>query len=185
MANTKAMDTGKRQKRNERMAKSERLTNGFMLALTYGLVGIVLLEVARRHYIIGIDSWSFASKFCVVLGVVFAIATAVTVILGCLKKISWGRSKTHTPLFAISSVLSFFLAYYEIRIPVANMIRSSYTMEEQMLKDFSAEGWGHMNFLVNVNCARDAQYIEYGVIVAIVAAFVIYAIRLAVNENRR
>ena len=125
------------------------------------------------------EAWAFAGKFCTVLGVIFAIAAAVVVILGCIKKIAWSKVASHTPLFAVSSILSFFLVY-DTRLSISTKLWNSVPLNEQMTKD-----WGMMDFLANLNLAKDTQYVEYGVIAAIVVAFVVYAIRLAINEKKR
>lgn len=177
MAVTKTGSAEKRRKRTEKMAASERLTNGFMLCLTYGLGGIVLLEIVRRHYLMYLNQFNmnalgFASKFCIVLGVLFAVGAAVMAVLGAVKKINCGKSVCYTVFFAVSSVLSFFLSY-DVRVPIsAKMLASK-------------EYWGGLDFLANLNLAQDAKWVEYGVVAFLVVAFIVYAIRLAKIEKKK
>ncbi len=177
MAVTKTGSAEKRRKRTEKMVASERLTNGFMLCLTYGLGGIVLLEIVRRHYLMFMNQFNdgalqFASKFCIVFGILFAIGAAVMAVLGAVKKIMSGKSVCYTVFFAVSSVLSFFLSYDVRKLISAKMLAS---------KDY----WGKLDFLANLQLWQDAKWIEYGVIAFLVVAFIVYAIRLAKIEKKK
>ncbi len=176
VAVTKTGSAEKRVKRKEKMAASERLTNGYMLCLTYGLCGIVLLEIVRRHYLmyyqLNMDALAFASKFGIVCGIIFAAAAAAIAVLGCLKKIGGGKAKTYIITFVVASLLSFFVSY-DIRIPLSNVMLSS--------KDH----WGPINFLANLDLARDTMYVEWGVVAFLVVAFIVYAIRLARIDKKK
>lgn len=166
--NTGDKSIDKRAKRAEKMAVSEKLTNGFMLTLTYGIIGIILLEIARRNY----ASWDidFASGYCIAFGVLFAVLVAGTLILGALKKIPWKKAGGYTILFVVSSLVSFFLSY-DMRLPIS---RSLFANDVNI---------GMIDFLKNLDLARDVKLVEYGVGIFIAVAFVIYAIRLALLEK--
>ncbi len=174
------MKTGraeKRVKRNEKMAASERLTNGYMLCLTYGLGAIVLLEIVRRHYLMYLsafdaDALNFANMFCIVCGIIFAMGAAAVAILGGFKTISVGRVKTYTITFVIASLVSFFLSF-DVRVPLSSKLLAS------------KSNWGMFDFLANLNLANDAKYIEYGVVGFLIIAFIIYAIRLTGLEKKK
>ncbi len=177
MAGIKAGSTEKRVKRNEKMAVSERLTNGYMLCLTYGLGAIVLLEIVRRHYLMYLNSFDqgafeFANMFCIVCGIIFAICAASMAILGCVKKISGGKAKTYTVTFVVASLASFFLSF-DVRVPLSSKMLAS------------KENWGVIDFLANLNLANDAKMVEFLVVAFLVVAFVVYAIRLAIIEKKK
>ncbi len=175
MALLKTGNAEKRKKRAEKAAKGERLTNGYMLCLTYGLAAIILLEIVRRQYLVFVNSFDqaaldFANMFCIVCGVVFAVGAAGVAIFGCFRKISGGKMRTYTITFAVASIVSFFLSW-DVRLPIS----------QKMLA--SKENWGVFDFLANLKLYDDAKYIEFGIIGFLVVSFVIYAIRLARLEK--
>lgn len=177
MAVTKTGNAEQRRKRTEKLAKSERLTNGFMLCLTYGLGAIVLLEIIRRHYLMYLNRFdmnalAFASKFAIVLGILFAVGAAVFAVLGGIRKVSGAKAGTYTTLFVVASLVSFFLSY-DARLPISSKLLAS------------KEYWGKLDFLANLNLASDVKMVEFGVVAALVVAFVIYAIRLAIVERKK
>ncbi len=170
MAITKTNSLEKRAKRTAKLAASEKLTNGFMLALTYGLGAIILLEIIRRHYLMA--AYNFSSKFCIVCGIIFALATAAVAILGCAKKISIAKCRNYTIFFVIASLASLFLSY-DLRLLISRPLLAQ------------KEYWGTFDFLANLNLAVDAKVVEYGVVGFLVIAFVVYAIRLALLEKKK
>lgn len=178
MAVTKTGNGEKRAKRTEKMVAAERLTNGFMLNLTYGLGAIILLEIVRRQYMLYMSRFSesyltFASKFCIVFGVLFAVGAGITALLGGIRKISAARSRNYTIFFAVSSIVSFLLSY-DVRLPISNWLRG-----------MGVSG-GVLNFLVNLDLGgHDVVWVEYGVIAFIVIAFIVYAVRLALLEKKK
>ena len=172
------MKTGsseKRRRRIEKAAMGEKLTNGYMLCLTYGLAGIILLEIVRRHHLMG--ALTFANMFCMVCGVLFAIAAAVIAILGAFNKISKGRTVTHTIMFVVSSLIAFFLSW-DIRLFISRKLYAPVIGESDV--DF-----GILDFLANPEIYDDAKYIEFAVIAFLVVAFVVYAVRLARLEKNK
>ena len=171
MSVPKTGSMNKRARRAEKMAVSEKMTNGFMLTLTYGLGAILLLEVARRQY----AAWNFdfASKYSIVLGVIFALMTVGAVIWGIAKSAIFKKAMGYAAFFVVSSLVSFFVSY-DMRLPAS-----------RALLGIKTEGWGVWNFLANLDIARDIKYIEYGVVVYIAVAFVVYAIRLARVEKKK
>ena len=91
MAVIRTENTDKKIKRKEKMAASERITNCFMLNLTYGLGAIILLEIVRRQYELYMSRYdesylAFANKFCIVVGVLFALGAAIMAIYIILLK---------------------------------------------------------------------------------------------------
>ena len=170
MATTKTHSLEKRAKRAAKIEASEKLTSGFMLNLTYGLAGIILLEIVRRHYNMG--SYNFASKFCIVFGIVFALATAGTAILGYLNKITVNKCRNYTIFFVISALSSLFLSF-DLRLLISRPLLAK------------KASWGVIDFLANLNLAQDAKVIEYGVVGCLVIIFIIYAIRLALLEKKK
>ncbi len=166
----KTGNVDKRVKRAEKMAVSEKLTNGFMLTLTYGVVAIFLLEIARRHYMsFALD---FASKYCIVFGVLFAVLTAGAVVWGIIKADFFKKSLGYTVFFAVSSLASFFLSY-DMRLPISRALFAK------------GEYWSGIDFLANLDLARDAKFVEYGVVAYVALAFIVYAINLARVEKKK
>lgn len=173
MAGIKTGSSEKRAKRTEKLAASEKLTNGFMLNLTYGLGAIILLEIVRRNYLRwDLGSWDFASKFCIVLGIIFAISAAVSAVGVAIRKLVIKRSAGYTVFFVISSLASFFLSY-DIRLSISRKLAAS------------GNEWAVLDFLKNLDLARDTKVVEYGVVCFLVIAFVVYAIRLAKLERKK
>ena len=175
MAVIRTENTDKKIKRKEKMAASERITNCFMLNLTYGLGAIILLEIVRRQYELYMSRYdesylAFASKFCIVVGVLFALGAATVAILGALNKIKSSRLRNYTIFFVIASLASFFLSY-DLRLPISTMLLSK------------GGNYGALNFMANLNLARDAKFMIYGVVAFIVVALVVYAVRLARLEK--
>ncbi|MBE7011675.1 MAG: hypothetical protein E7415_03270 [Ruminococcaceae bacterium] len=168
--NTVNKTVDKRAKRAEKVAKADKLTNGFMLTLTFGIVAIFLLEIAKRNY----ASWEieFPSKYCIVLGVLFAVMIGGVLVLAALKKMQWNRAGKYTILFTVSSLVSFFISY-DMRLPISRALfeKGNY--------------WSKLDFLANLNLARDIKMIEYAVVAYVAIAFVVYAIRLVINEKRK
>ncbi len=175
MAVIKTENTEKKAKRKEKMAASERITNCFMLNLTYGLGSIILLEIVRRQYELYMSRYdesylTFASKFCIVFGVLFALGAAIMAILGVMNKIKTSRSRNYTIFFVIASLASFFLSY-DLRLPISNILLAK------------GGNYGILNFMANLNISRDAKFMTYGVVVFIVVALIVYAVRLARLEK--
>ena len=170
VAVTKTNSMEKRAKRTEKMAASEKLTNGFMLTLTYGLGGIIILEIIRRHYLM--FSYDFASIFSIVMGVIFALAAAGVAVLGSMKKISVSRSRNYTIFFVVSSLATLFLSF-DLRLLISKPLLAT------------KEYWGAFDFLANLNLAVDAKFMEYGVVLFLVIAFIVYAVRLALLEKKK
>lgn len=167
-------DMDKKSKRAEKMAVSERLTNGFMLTLTYGLAAILLLEIARRHYLKwDMDAWNFASKYSIVLGVIFALGVVGALVWGAIKKNNGRKALGYTAFFAVASVVSFFISY-DARLPISRAMMAKKT-----------DGWGMVDFMANLNLARDIKFVEYGVAIYIALAFVLYAVKLARIEKKK
>ena len=169
---TGSMD--KRARRAEKMAVSEKMTNGFMLTLTYGLGAILLLEVARRQYLSwNMNSWDFASMYGIVLGILFALMAVSAVVWGTVKSALFKKAMGYTAFFVVSSLVSFFISY-DMRLPLS-----------KTLMGIKPEGWGALDFLANLDLARDIKFVEYGVVFYIAVAFVVYAIRLARVERKK
>ena len=171
MSGPKTGSMDKRARRAEKMAVSEKMTNGFMLTLTYGLGAILLLEIARRQYLSwNMDSWDFASMYGIVLGVIFAIMAVGAVVWGIVKADIFKKAMA---FFVVSSLVAFFISY-DMRLPLS-----------RTLMGIKTEGWGIWDFLANLDLARDVKYVEYGVVAYIAIAFVVYAIRLARVEKKK
>ncbi|MBQ2891139.1 MAG: hypothetical protein IJE44_05800 [Clostridia bacterium] len=170
MAVTKTNSMEKRAKRTEKMAASERLTNGFMLTLTYGLGGIIILEIIRRHYLM--FAYDFASTFSIVMGIIFAIAAAGVAVLGSMKKIAVARSRNYTIFFVVASLATLFLSF-DLRLLISRPLLAQ------------KANWGVLDFLANLNLAVDAKVLEYGVVLFLVVAFIVYAVRLALLEKKK
>lgn len=182
MAIMKTGSSEKRRRRIEKAAMGEKLTNGYMLCLTYGLAGIILLEIVRRHHLMYVSQFNegaltFANMFCMVCGVLFAIAAAVIAILGAFNKISKGRTVTHTIMFVVSSLIAFFLSW-DIRLFISRKLYAPVIGE-------SGVDFGILDFLANPEIYDDAKYIEFAVIAFLVVAFVVYAVRLARLEKNK
>lgn len=170
MALTKTENNENRSKRTEKMKASERITNCFMLNLTYGLCAILLLEVVRKHY--EMIKYDFASILCISFGILFAAGVVVFAVLGGFGKIKISRMRNYIIFFVASSLISFYLSY-DVRVLLGNILRDA------GLEDGSA-----FNFLINLDLAKEAHFAVYGVIAFLVIAFIVYALRLAFLEKK-
>lgn len=170
MASTKTENNGNRSKRTEKMKASERITNCFMLNLTYGLCAILLLEVVRKHY--EMIKYDFTSILCITFGIIFAVGVVLFAALGAFGKIKTSRMRNYIIFLVVASLISFYLSY-DIRVMFGNVLRNA------GLEDGSA-----FNFLINLDLAKEAHFAIYGVIAFLVIAFIVYSLRLALLEKK-
>ncbi len=112
----------KNEKRQERMAHKERLTNMYMINLSWGMVGIIaLLFIGSLYKSTAVIA--HMQTVCWVLTAVFAVLAVVLFVLGKSGKVkNASRANNYGIFMGICAVVSLWLAFYNRIRPVMEAV---------------------------------------------------------------
>lgn len=114
----------KNEAKMERNRQREKLTNWYMINLTWGIVGIMVLWYFRRlHYT---NAMLYMQQIKWILTGVFAVASGVLFTLSATKKVkNTSRVKNYGIFMAVCAFVSLWLALYnQIRVVAQDVLRT-------------------------------------------------------------
>lgn len=150
------------EKRQERFARKEKLTNWYMINLTWGVVGILALLFIGNLY----RSSSMVAHMQLVnwiLTAVFAVAAVVLFVLGKSGKVkNASRANNYGIFMGVCAVVSLWLALYNRIRPVMEAVA------QKVLGNPNLAVYSYWNTRIPI----------IAICVYLVVAFVVYAVKV-------
>ena len=150
----------KNEKRIQRKQKKERLTNQFMIQMSYGLLGIIILYAMTSLY----KNVTTLPYMYYINWIIFGVFTVLAVALiwaGAVKKSS--RLKNYGCMFVGCSLVALWMSLYNNMRPVMQDIIRSITGNEALSLD---------SFWIT-------RAPMVAIVVYLVIAFIVYCIRVS------
>lgn len=144
MASAKSNQEIKRERRRERRESVDRLTNGYMINLAWGILGIVALRFVESGYS-SADTVLVMPLAMKILAAVFAAAAICLFVLGGTGVIKNRRRANNYGIFAVAlTVVSAWIGFFQqIRLAAVKLIPQLYSVDSRWWIS-----WGPITLLV-------------------------------------
>ncbi len=150
----------KNEARKQRRAEKDRLTNQFMIQLSYGVLGIVILYTISSLYK-NINTLVYMNIVTWVLFGIFAVASIVMIITGAIKKLS--RVKNYGYMFIACSIVSLWLSLYN---PIRPIMQSA-------LRNITG------NDALSISSMWNTRIPMIAIVIYLVVAFIVYCVKVS------
>ena len=165
MASAKSDMEHKREKRRAKREKIEKLTNWYMINLSWGVLGFIALGLVERLY--GSASTVLTAPIVMkVIGAVFAVSAAALFVIAKAAKIkNTQRAVNYSIFLGVIALISLCIGFY-------SNIRNLLVTAIPMLGNLRSEWWYAWGF-------------RYLLIIYLAAAFIVVTIKTAVYSKSK
>lgn len=132
MATAKSNQEIKREKRREKRETIDRLTNGYMINLAWGILGIVALRFVESGYA-SANTILVMPVVMKTLAAVFAIIAIGLFVLGSVKTIRNHRRITNYAFFSVTvALVSLWIGFFQnVRLVAVKLVPALYTIDSR------------------------------------------------------